>query len=63
MTGIRSWTVAVTAFGAVVRMEQVLIQLPLGSFQPSHNPANANNSPSLISKQYGCLALPVRYHS
>jgi hypothetical protein len=40
---MRSWTAEVTAFGVVVRMEQVLIQLPLGSFQPSHNPANANN--------------------
>src|SRR5450755_4870738 len=59
MTGIRSWTVEVTAFGVVVRIEQVLIQLPLGSFHRSHNPANANNSPSLTSKQYGCLAFPV----
>ena len=60
MTGIRSWIVEVIAFGVVVRIEQVLIQLPLGSFQPSHNPANANKSPPLISKQYGCFALPVR---
>jgi hypothetical protein len=55
MTGIRSWTVAVIAFGVVVRMEQIFVQLPLGSFQPSHNPANANNSHSLTSKQNGCL--------
>src|ERR1017187_7764634 len=60
MTGIRSWTADVTAFGVVVRIEQVLIQLLLGSFQRSHNPANANNSPSLTSKQYGCLVFPVR---
>ncbi len=51
MTGIRSWTADVTAFGVVVRIEQDLTQLPLGSFQRSHNPANANNSPSLTSKQ------------
>ena len=32
MTGIRSWTAEVTAFGVVVRIEQVLTQLPLGVF-------------------------------
>ena len=63
MTGIRSWTAEVTAFGVVVRIEQVFTNLPLGSFQRSHNPANANNSPSLTSKQYGCLVLPSRFHS
>ena len=63
MTGMRSWMAEVTAFGVVVRIEQVLIQLPLGSFQRSHIPANANNPPSLTSKQYGCLAFPVRSHS
>jgi hypothetical protein len=36
MTGIRSWTAEVTAFGVVVRIEQVFIQLPLGSFQRPH---------------------------
>jgi hypothetical protein len=51
MTGMRSWTGEVTAFGAVVRIEQVFIQPPLGSFQRSHNPANANNFPPLTSKQ------------
>ncbi len=30
MTGIRSWTAEVTAFGVVVNIEQVFIQLPLG---------------------------------
>ena len=59
MTGIRSWTIAVTAFGVVVRIEHVFTQLPFGSFQPSHNPANASNSPPLTSKQYGCLDPPV----
>ena len=63
MTGILSWTAEITAFGVVVKIEQVLIQLPLGSFQRSQIPANANNSPSLISKQYGCLAFPVFLHS
>jgi hypothetical protein len=53
MTGIRLWTDAVTAFGVVVRIEQDLTHCPLGSFQRSHSPANANNSPSLTSKQYG----------
>jgi hypothetical protein len=60
---IRSCTAEVTAFGVVVRIEQVFIQPPLASFQRSHNPANANNSRSLTSKQYGCLAFPVRTHS
>lgn len=50
MTGIRSWTAEVTAFGVVVRTAHVFTQLPLGSFQRSHIPANANNSPSLTSK-------------
>ena len=63
MTGIRSWTVEVTAFGAVVRIEQLLIQLPLGSFHRSHSPANANSSPLLTSKQYGCFPEPVRWPS
>jgi hypothetical protein len=63
MTGIRSCTAAVTALGVVVRVEQVLTHCPLESFHPSHNPANANNSPSLTSKQYGCLAFPVLAHS
>jgi hypothetical protein len=44
-------------FGVVVRIEQVSSAVPLGSFQRSHIPANANNSPSLTSKQYGCLTL------
>ena len=63
MTGIRSWTAEVTAFGVVVRIEQDLIHCPLGSFQRSHSPANANNSPSLTSKQYGCFAFPLRWSS
>jgi hypothetical protein len=32
---MRSWTAEVTAFGVVVRIEHVLTQLPLGSFQRS----------------------------
>jgi hypothetical protein len=46
------------AAGVVVRIEQDLTHCPLGSFQRSHSPANANNSPALTSKQYGCFALP-----
>ena len=46
MTGIRSWTVAVTAFGVVVRMEPVFAQCPSAFFQPSHSPANASWSVS-----------------
>jgi len=57
MTGIRSWIAEVTAFGVVVRMEQVLIQLPLGSFQPSHNPANANKLAFVDFKAVGLLRL------
>ena len=30
-----------------------------GFFQPSHNPANANSSPSFTSKQNGCLDAPL----
>jgi len=49
--------------GLVVRIAQLLIQLPFGSFQRSHSPAKANNSPLLTSKQYGCFAFPTRTHS
>jgi len=52
---MRSCTAEVTAFGVVVRIEQVFIQPPLGSFQRSQIPANANNPPLFTSKQYGCL--------
>src|SRR5438034_4727075 len=62
MTGRRSSTGAVTAFGIVIRIEQVSSVLPLASFHRSQIPANANNSPSLTSKQYGCLALHVLCH-
>jgi len=48
---MRSWMGDVTPLGVVVRIEQVLTQLPSGLFQRSHSPANANNSPSLTSKQ------------
>ena len=41
---MRSWTVAITAFGVVVRIEHVFTYLPFESFQPSHNPAYANSS-------------------
>ena len=51
------------AFGVVVRIEQVSTTLPLGSLHRSHIPANANNSPSSTSKQYGCLAFPVLWSS
>ena len=53
----------VTAFGVVVRIEHVFIQPPLASFQPSHSPATANNSPSFTSKQNGCFEVPLRFHS
>ena len=59
MTGIRSWTTAVTALGVVVRIEQVSTALPPAFFQRSHIPAKANNSPSLTSKQYGCFDFPI----
>jgi hypothetical protein len=63
MTGMRSWTVAATAFGVVVRMAQVSIGVPRSSLHRSHSPANANNSLSLTSKQYGCFTVPVRWSS
>ena len=46
---MRSWTAAVTAFGVVVKIEQDLTHCPLGSFERSHSPANANNFPALTS--------------
>jgi tRNA-splicing ligase RtcB len=60
MTGMRSWTAEVTAFGAVVRIEQVSTALPLGF--PQQSQTAANSVPSLTSKQYGCFAFPVRTH-
>ena len=63
MTGTRSWTEEVTALGVVVRIEHDLSHCPLGSLHRSYGPANANNSPSLTSKQYGGFALPLRYQS
>jgi hypothetical protein len=55
---MRSCTDEVTVLGVVVRIEQVSTDLLLASLQRSHSPANANNSPSLTSKQYGCFAFP-----
>src|SRR6266849_2623959 len=63
MTGIRSWTAEVTAFGVVVKIEHVSGVLPGASFHRSQSPANANNSASLISKQKGCFDFPMRRHS
>jgi hypothetical protein len=60
---MRSWTAEVTAFGVVVRIEQDLVQCPLGSFRRSQMPAKANSSPLLTSKQYGWLVLPLRWPS
>src|SRR5947207_10796830 len=62
MTGIRSWTAEVTAFGVVVRIEQVSTAMP-PPCQRSQMPANANNSPSLTSNQNGCFVFPARDHS
>jgi hypothetical protein len=45
MTDILSWTAWVKTFGIVVSIDQPLIQFPLGSYQRSHNPANANSFP------------------
>lgn len=63
MTGMRSWTGEVIAFGVVVRCEHVLTQVPAGTFHLSHNPAKSNSFPSSTSKQNGCFALPYRFHS
>jgi hypothetical protein len=57
MTGIRSWTDEVTAFGVVVKIEQVLIQLPLAFFQRSQIPAKANKSPLQCADSLPELAL------
>ncbi len=40
----------VSAFGVVVRIEQVSTALPVGFFHRSHIPANANKSLSSTSK-------------
>jgi hypothetical protein len=53
----------VTAFGVVVRIEQLLIQSPFVLFQRSQSPAKANISLSRTSKQYGCFDADVRFHS
>jgi hypothetical protein len=58
MTGIRSLTTAVTAFGVVVRIEQVSSALPLAFYQRSQIPAKANSSPSLTSKHEWLLRFP-----
>jgi hypothetical protein len=63
MTGIRSWTAAVTALGVVVRIEQVSTALPGALFQRTQIPANATTSPSLTSKQLGCFDFPILCHS
>src|ERR1017187_802680 len=57
MTGIRSCTGAVTAFGVVVRIEHDLIQLPLGARHRSHIPANAKTESSARVKQKGDFPL------
>ncbi len=36
MTGIRSWTAEVTAFGVVVKIEQVLTQFLRGQSKPAN---------------------------
>jgi len=58
MTGILSWTPAVTTLRVVVRIEHVSTTSPPASFHLSHIPASANSSPSLTSKQYGYLVFP-----
>src|SRR5581483_10428850 len=63
MTGMRSCTIRVTELAVVVRIEQLSIAVPFRSLQQSHIPANANNSPPFTSKQYGCLTLPLLFHS
>ena len=45
----------------VVRIEQVVSQVPPVSFQRSQSPANANSAPSLTSKQNGCFDFPLRF--
>src|SRR5206468_8216856 len=63
ITGIRSWVAAVTEFGVVVRIEQVVNQVPPVSFQRSQSPANANSAPSLTSKQNGYFDFSLRLPS
>ena len=58
MTGIRSWTVEVMAFGVDVKIEQVLTQFPLGSFQRSQIPANDKHLPVTDFKTIWLLGLP-----
>src|ERR1700730_3134942 len=44
--------------GVVVRIMQLSTNSPCGFVHLSQRPANANNSPSFTSKQYGCFVLP-----
>jgi hypothetical protein len=63
MTGIRSCIGEVTELASVVRIAHVLIHSSSGSFQRSHNPANAKSLPSLTSKQKGWRAVPFFCYS
>ena len=51
-------------FEAVVTIENVRTQSPLAlSFQFSHKPASANGCRSRRAMAYGCLILPLAFHS
>ena len=58
-----SWTAKVTVLGVVVRIEQVVSQVPPVSLHRSQSPVKANSAPSLTSKQNGCFDFPFRLSS
>ena len=62
---MRSWSSAMSSFGAQVMIVQVsTASLLARSCQRSHRPAKPNGSPSLRRMRWGCLGpLPCRCHS
>ena len=59
MTGIRSWTAEVTALGVVVRIEQVLSIVSLGSFQPIPQSREREQLPVVDFEAVRLLGFPV----
>ena len=55
MTGIRSWTAEVTAFGVVVRIEHVFTHCPLGSLPAIPQSCEREQLPVVDFKTVGLL--------
>ena len=56
---MRSWTVVVTAFAVVVKIEQVLIQFPPGSFHRAHSPGESEQLTFTDLETIWLLGFPV----